>query len=212
MSAVRRRVPRGAVALGPAASRAHQELCQACHRIIDRYQAGEITIAGGFVAARKDEIIHLARHQEKLEKAEHPLHRIMTIDEENGALVVRTTDIHLPRRIGEALRHAYHGELDFHYDEEGSLHPGKVAPRRLIRGGSTSIIARPGHNNPGRERPLPAPSGAPARIVARRLHALQGGFSSATRSATVSRREFSPSCRCTPTQSALWLVKQSAFG
>jgi hypothetical protein len=102
----------------PRPSPAHQELCQACHRINDRYQAGEVTIAGGFVATRKDEIIHLARHQEEREKAEHPLHRIMAIDEEKGAIVVRTTDIHLPRRIGEALRHAYHGELDFHYDEE----------------------------------------------------------------------------------------------
>jgi hypothetical protein len=25
---------------------------------------------------------------------------------------------HLPRRIGEALRHAYHGELEFHHAQE----------------------------------------------------------------------------------------------
>jgi hypothetical protein len=42
----------------------------------------------------------------------------MAIEERDDAIVVRTTDIHLPRRIGEALRHAYRGELDFHYDEE----------------------------------------------------------------------------------------------
>ncbi|MDF2781538.1 MAG: ATPase, partial [Geminicoccaceae bacterium] len=40
----------------------------------------------------------------------------MDIEERDGALVVRTTDIHLPRRIGEALHHAYRGELDFHYE------------------------------------------------------------------------------------------------
>lgn len=97
---------------------AHEELCQACHRSNDRYPAGEVKIGGGFVARHRAEIVHLARHQEEQEKAEHPLHRIMSIDDDDGSLMVRTTDIHLPRRIGEALRHAYHGELDFHYDEE----------------------------------------------------------------------------------------------
>ena len=42
----------------------------------------------------------------------------MAIEEQGDAIVVRTTDIHLPRRIGEALQHAYHGELDFRYEEE----------------------------------------------------------------------------------------------
>jgi hypothetical protein len=32
--------------------------------------------------------------------------------------VITTTDIHLPRRIGEALHRAYEGDLDFHYEEE----------------------------------------------------------------------------------------------
>ena len=68
--------------------------------------------------ATKGEILHLACHQEEQEKPEHPLHRIMAIDEQGDAIVVRTTDIHLPRRIGEALQHAYHGELDFRYEEE----------------------------------------------------------------------------------------------
>lgn len=77
-----------------------------------------MTITGDFVLRHKDEILHLARHQEEQEKAEHPLHRIIDIEAQDGAIVVRTTDIHLPRRIGEALRHAYHGELDFHYEEE----------------------------------------------------------------------------------------------
>ena len=97
---------------------AHEELCQACHRINDRYAAGELTITGNFVVHHKDEILHLARHQEEQEKAEHPLHRIMGIEERDGVVVVRTTDIHLPRRIGEALRHAYRGELDCRYGEE----------------------------------------------------------------------------------------------
>ena len=33
--------------------------------------------------------------------------------------IITTTDIHLPRRIGQALHSAYKGSLDVHYDEEG---------------------------------------------------------------------------------------------
>jgi len=101
----------------------HRERCQACQRIHDHYPAGQIDISGAFIAGHEEEILHLVRHQEEQEKSEHPLHRIMAINREDGRFVITTTDIHLPRRIGEALQHAYHGELDFHYEEEAySLH------------------------------------------------------------------------------------------
>lgn len=99
----------------------HRERCQACHRIHDGYPAGWLTLAGGFVCEHRGEIERLARHIEAQEKAEHPLHRIMDMREENGGLVITTTDIHLPRRIGEGLYDAYRGKLDFHYDEESYL-------------------------------------------------------------------------------------------
>lgn len=102
----------------PVPSSAERELCPACRRIRDEYPAGTVTLEGGFVAAHRDEIVRLARHQEKLENGEHPLHRIMAIRHEDGGTVVTTTDIHLPRRIGEAVQNAYRGELDFHYVEE----------------------------------------------------------------------------------------------
>ena len=97
---------------------AHEEICQACHRIRDKYPAGTLTLTGGFIDGHKDEILHLVRNQEKLEKGERPLHRIMKIEEEPGQIVVSTTDIHLPRRIGEAVHKAFHGDLDFRYEEE----------------------------------------------------------------------------------------------
>lgn len=97
---------------------AHRELCQACHRIRDVYPAGEITLRGAFVTQHKDEILQLVRHHEAEEKREHPLHRIMRIEEHPEFLVIRTTDIHLPRRIGEAIRNAFKGELHQQYEEE----------------------------------------------------------------------------------------------
>lgn len=97
---------------------AHEERCQACHRVRDEYPAGTVTLTGSFVDGHKDEILGLVRNQEDLEKAEHPLHRIMKIEEAPGSIVVSTTDIHLPRRIGEHLQHAFRGDLEFHYEEE----------------------------------------------------------------------------------------------
>lgn len=98
---------------------AAESICPACHRINDRYPAGELTLSGGFVAGHLAEIIGLMKNVEAAEKSEHPLQRIMAIEEGDGKVVVTTTDIHLPRRIGHALEHAYKGDLDTHYDESG---------------------------------------------------------------------------------------------
>jgi hypothetical protein len=62
-------------------------------------------------------MLSLARHQEAAEKAEHPLNRIMGVEDTPDGVVITTTDIHLPRRIGEAIRRAFHGEFKAHFDE-----------------------------------------------------------------------------------------------
>ncbi len=99
---------------------AHGTLCQACHRTNDHYPAGIVTLAGPFVAAHKQEMVRLARNQEEAERPEHPLNRIMGIEDEvSDRLVISTTDIHLPRRIGKAMTRAYHGNLTEHFDEAG---------------------------------------------------------------------------------------------
>jgi hypothetical protein len=43
----------------------------------------------------------------------------MSIDEKAGTIVIATTDIHLPRRIGHAIVDAFKGDLETHYDEGG---------------------------------------------------------------------------------------------
>lgn len=98
---------------------AREETCPACKRVRDAYPAGVLTLTGLIVTTSRNELVSLARHQEKAETAEHPLHRIMAIEEHPASLVIKTTDIHLPWRIADALRHAFKGSLDAHYDEEG---------------------------------------------------------------------------------------------
>jgi hypothetical protein len=97
---------------------AHRRTCQACHRIRDNYPAGAITITGSFASSHRAEILNLIRNRAREENCEHPLHRILQIDEQPGSLVIKTTDIHLPHAIGESLRHAYKGSLKIQYSEE----------------------------------------------------------------------------------------------
>lgn len=94
-------------------------LCPACHRLNDKFPAGELTLSGGFVARHAAELVGLARNAEESEKREHPLQRIMALEQTDDCIVITTTDIHLPRRIGHALVDAYKGDLDTHYDEAG---------------------------------------------------------------------------------------------
>lgn len=100
---------------------AHRERCPACHRIKDEYPAGFVTLAGPFLSAHRDEILGLVHHLESRERAEHPLERLMKIEDEDGGLLITTTSIHLARGIGDALHHAYQGQLEFHYNDADNL-------------------------------------------------------------------------------------------
>ncbi|HTN65274.1 MAG TPA: BCAM0308 family protein [Burkholderiaceae bacterium] len=103
--------------LAPPANAARTR-CAACHRIADRLPAGYLAIEGLFAHEHRDELLSLARNVEAREKSEHPLQRIMAVDEQDdGKLMITTTDIHLARGLGEALRRAYKGELNFHYNK-----------------------------------------------------------------------------------------------
>jgi NMD protein affecting ribosome stability and mRNA decay len=95
---------------------AHETLCQACQRIHDKYPAGVVIIKGGFVGKHRADIVQLIRNAEEHAKAEHPLNRIMSIEDKADGIVVNTTDIHLPCRIGHALRKAFHGVLETRYE------------------------------------------------------------------------------------------------
>jgi NMD protein affecting ribosome stability and mRNA decay len=101
---------------GPA--QAHEELCPACQRIRDEVPGGFLTLKGEFFAAHKDEIMNLVHNVEERAKKEHPIERIMGIEESEDGVLITFTDAHLTRGVGEAIHHAFKGELDFHYTEE----------------------------------------------------------------------------------------------
>ncbi len=100
---------------------AQQGICPACHRIQDHYPAGFLTLEGDFFLAHREEIMHLIHNIAEHERAEHPLKRIMEVEDQGNATLITTTDIHLARGIGEAVHHAYQGHLELHYNQEENL-------------------------------------------------------------------------------------------
>ncbi|MFA6284496.1 MAG: BCAM0308 family protein [Desulfurivibrionaceae bacterium] len=101
---------------------AHAIVCPACQRIKDNFPAGTLEIRGGFFGTHREEINNLIHNLEDQEKKAHPMERLMAIAEEKDCTLVTTTGIHLARRIGESLKSAYQGELDFAYgDGEKSI-------------------------------------------------------------------------------------------
>jgi coenzyme F420-reducing hydrogenase alpha subunit len=78
-------------------------------------------VGGALLKEHREELLRLARNEEAKAKAEHPLERIMKIEDEDDSILITTTDIHLARGIGEALHHAYQGVLEYHYNERENL-------------------------------------------------------------------------------------------
>ena len=92
--------------------------CPACRRTLDRLPAGSMTLAGTYFNAHRVELLALVHNVGTRERAQHPMHRIMAVDEAADQVVVTTTDIHSPQRIAEALKHAHHGEFEIRYGQD----------------------------------------------------------------------------------------------
>ena len=103
---------------------ASEARCPACTRLHDHDPAGFVKLRGDFLREHRAEILNLAHNIETREKAEHPLKRIMAVEhEDDGGLLITTTDTHLAKSIGDGIHHAYEGHLDYKFAEElNNLH------------------------------------------------------------------------------------------
>ncbi len=101
---------------------ANEIICPACQRTSDGYPAGYLEIRGDFFGRHKKEILNLIRNEERLEKRQRPMERIMKIVKGDGRTEVTTTGIHIAQRLGKALSRSYQGDLNFQYgDSENSV-------------------------------------------------------------------------------------------
>jgi hypothetical protein len=94
---------------------AHEHVCPACHAGNDRFPSGYATLQGPFVAAHREQFVKLAHTAEAAGKRPHPLQRIIGTEEDGDKITFTTTDVHVARRIGEAIHHACQGKLDTSY-------------------------------------------------------------------------------------------------
>jgi hypothetical protein len=100
---------------------ANPVVCPACQRIQDDMPAGILTLVGKFHLEHRPEILGLLRNVEEREVKDHPLKRIIDVIEEGDEVQIRTADADLARSLGNAIHHAYRGELDYHYPGEGDV-------------------------------------------------------------------------------------------
>ena len=112
---------RGRWTRGVAGGPATLALCPACRRTREHLPAGFVTIGGDFLGAHQGEIVSLVRGCESRESSRHVLERIIDLQQRPDGLLVTTTGIHLARRIGDALQHAYKGRLRYRYNKADKL-------------------------------------------------------------------------------------------
>lgn len=105
----------------PRLPQGEEEMCPACHRIVDKFPAGFVHLSGDILKGHTQELMHLINRTAAEEAGEHPLERIMETTSDGDGLLITTTGIHLARRLGEALHRTHQGELTFHYNEEKML-------------------------------------------------------------------------------------------
>lgn len=99
--------------------KAQEIRCPACQRIHDRLPAGYLALSGDFFKEHRKEIMRLIHNHVEKQRTQHPLQRIIdTHTLESGDMEITFTEFHLPKGVGEVVKHAYQGELRIHYPEE----------------------------------------------------------------------------------------------
>ena len=95
-------------------------ICPACQRISDNCPAGVLTIGGPFSTRHRNEILNMVQNIEVHERKDHPLERIIDMAREKDTVTIRTTGIHLARRVGDALKRSYQGDYLLRYEDGGN--------------------------------------------------------------------------------------------
>ncbi len=95
--------------------------CPACRKIADGFPSGVVTLSGGFLRVHGDEILTIARNEERRARGTNPLERIMAIREGDGSVEILTTDEKLAQRIGREIRKAYQGTVSYKWSEDANV-------------------------------------------------------------------------------------------
>lgn len=95
----------------------HPTICPACLQINRHQAAAELTLSGDYFTEHREHILQLLHRQSEYETQEHPLHRIISINNQPKAALISFTDVHSPKRIAHAIEKAHPGTLKIDYDD-----------------------------------------------------------------------------------------------
>lgn len=102
---------------------ARSTVCPACQRIAEAAAAGIVDIPRDFFLGHREDLTRLIQNTERAEKSEHPLERLIAIEEADDAAHVTTTGPHLADRIAHAITRQFGGHLRTHRDDhQPSMH------------------------------------------------------------------------------------------
>ena len=93
----------------PADAEAAKVVCPACRRIHDGFPAGYVSVEGDYFARHRVELLHLVQKHATRATAEHPMRRLMKVEDTPEGVMLTTTDTQLAREIGDALHDAFGG-------------------------------------------------------------------------------------------------------
>ena len=104
-----------------AAGTPHQIVCPGCTKVNERNPSGVVTLRGDYWADHREDILNLIHNEEARGVHTNPLERIIEIREEEGCLVIETTNEKLAQRIGRSVGNAHKGHVQYKWPDGDRL-------------------------------------------------------------------------------------------
>jgi len=97
------------------------ELCPGDLRIEKKQVEGVVTLKGKFLASHREEINNVVARVARDGRKRNVAARILGTEEQNGNLVIETTDEHLAERMGKEVEKAFKGALEIKWQKKDTF-------------------------------------------------------------------------------------------
>ena len=95
--------------------------CPACQKIAAGYAEGIVTLSGSYLWKHEDEIKRILKNEEHKAIAKNPFERIIRRHQEDGKLVIETTEKKLAEHLGRVLHKSHQGELNISWSGDPDI-------------------------------------------------------------------------------------------
>ncbi len=101
---------------------AEHSTCPACTKMRDDFPGGIVTLKGDFLRPHKQDVLNLIKNEEGRARGFNPLERVMSVKEnDEGSIVIATTNEKLAQRLGRALKKAFNGVVAYRWSRDTKL-------------------------------------------------------------------------------------------